>query len=134
MKKIGTLNSSISAVVADMGHMDTLAIADAGLPVPRETDKIDLALIKGVPGFLQTLETILSELQVEEAIVAEEIQTEHPSSILILEGIKRLMGDIPLTFVSHDNFKNLLPSCRAVVRTGECTPYANIILCSGVTF
>ena len=134
MKKIGTLNSNISAVVADMGHMDTLAIADAGLPVPRKTDKIDLALIKGVPGFLQTLETILSELQVEKAILAEEIQSEHPSSILIFEGIKKLMGDIPLTFVSHDNFKNLLPSCRAVVRTGECTPYANIILSSGVTF
>jgi D-ribose pyranase len=134
MKKIGTLNSDISRVISDMGHMDKLVIADAGLPVPMDTEKIDLALTHGVPGFLQTLETILGELEVEAAIVAEEIQTKSPESLALFEELKKILGDIPVTFVSHEEFKKLLPSSRAVVRTGEMTPYANIILISGVIF
>lgn len=134
MKKIGVLNSGISRVIADMGHMDKLVIADAGLPIPMETEKIDLALTEGVPGFLQTLQAVLTELQVEEVIVAEEIQTATPSSKALFEEIKRSIRDIPVNFVTHEDFKDLLPSSRAVVRTGEFTPYANIILISGVTF
>lgn len=134
MKKIGVLNSGISRVIADMGHQDQLVIADAGLPIPMETEKIDLALTEGVPGFLQTLQAVLTELQVEEVIVAEEIQTATHSSKAMFEEIKRSIGDIPVNFVTHEDFKDLLPSSRAVVRTGEFTPYANIILISGVTF
>jgi D-ribose pyranase len=134
MKKIGVLNSGISRVIADMGHMDKLVIADVGLPIPMETEKIDLALTEGVPGFLQTLQAVFTELQVEEVIVAEEIQTATPSSKAMFEEIKRSIGDIPVNFVTHEDFKDLLPSSRAVVRTGEFTPYANIILISGVTF
>jgi D-ribose pyranase len=134
MKKIGVLNSGISRVIADMGHMDKLVIADAGLPITMETEKIDLALTEGVPGFLQTLQAVLRELQVEEVIVAEEIQTATPSSKAMFEEIKRSIGGIPVNFVTHEDFKDLLPSSRAVVRTGEFTPYANIILISGVTF
>ena len=33
MKKSGILNQPISAVIAGMGHTDTLVIADAGLPI-----------------------------------------------------------------------------------------------------
>ena len=134
MKKIGVLNSGISRVIADMGHQDQLVIADAGLPIPMETEKIDLALTEGVPGFLQTLQAVLTELQVEEVIVAEEIQTATHSSKAMFEEIKRSIGDILVNFVTHEDFKDLLPSSRAVVRTGEFTPYANIILISGVTF
>ncbi len=134
MKKIGILNSGISRVIADMGHLDQLVIADAGLPIPMETEKIDLALTEGVPTLLQTLQAVLTELQVEEVIVAEEFQTATPASKAMFEEIKRIIGDIPVNFVTHEDFKDLLPSSRAVVRTGEFTPYANIILISGVTF
>lgn len=34
MKKTGIINSEVSAVVANMGHMDWLSIGDAGMPVP----------------------------------------------------------------------------------------------------
>ncbi len=107
MKKIGTLNSNISRVISEMGHLDTLVVADAGLPIPKETPKIDLALTKGIPSFLQTLKTILSELEVEEAIVAQEIEMENSKSKTLFKEIKKIMGTIPVKHVSHEAFKKL---------------------------
>ena len=56
MKKIGIINGPISAVIAHLEHTDTLTVADAGLPTPATTQRIDLALKPGTPGFLETLE------------------------------------------------------------------------------
>jgi D-ribose pyranase len=131
MKKIGNLNQPLSAVIAGLGHMDTLVIADAGLPIPAETQRIDLALTEGIPTFLDTLGVVLREVQVERAMVAEEMLDVSPS---IYEAIVDLLGDVPIETVTHLILKEQTRSARAVVRTGEFTPYANIILVSGVVF
>jgi D-ribose pyranase len=131
MKKIGILNQPLSAVVAGLGHMDTMVIADAGLPIPAETQRIDLALTEGIPTFLDTLSTVLMEMQVERAIVAEEMLEVSPS---VYEAIVDLLGDVPIEVVTHLILKEQTRSARAVVRTGEFTPYANIILVAGVVF
>ncbi len=131
MKKIGVLNQPLSAVIARMGHADTLVIADAGLPIPRETQRIDLALTRGVPSVLETLGAVLSEMQVEEATVAEELIASNPD---LYGAIKALLGEVPITAVPHAHLKELTHAACAVVRTGECTPYANVILRAGVTF
>jgi D-ribose pyranase len=131
VKKIGILNQPISAVVAGLGHMDTLVIADAGLPIPPETQRIDLALTKGIPSFLDTLRVVLTEMQVERAIVAEEMLEVSPH---VYEATEELLGDVPVETMPHLMFKEQTRSARAVVRTGEFTPYANVILVSGVVF
>jgi D-ribose pyranase len=131
MKKTGVINAPISAVIAELGHTDTLTIADAGLPIPKDVHRIDLALSEGIPGFIDTLRVILSEMQVEKVIVADEMEQNSPS---ILTNIQHLLGEIPIDFVPHQQFKNLINSSRAIIRTGEFTPYANIILISGVVF
>jgi len=131
VKKIGILNQPISAVVAGLGHMDTLVVADAGLPIPPETQRIDLALTAGIPSFLDTLRVVLEEMQVERAIVAEEMIEVSPD---VYEAVKELLGDTPIETVTHLIFKEQTRSSRAVIRTGEFTPYANVILVAGVTF
>lgn len=131
MKKTGLLNKDLSEVIAGLGHLDMLTVGDAGLPVPDGVRRIDLALCKGVPGFLETVETIVSELQVERIIVAEETASTSPR---IESGLQRLFGEIPWEKVSHEQFKVLTARSRAIVRTGEFTPYANVILVSGVVF
>lgn len=131
MKKIGLLNQPISSVIAGMGHKDTLVVADAGLPVPPETQRIDLALAEGLPPFLDTLRAILTEMEVERAIVAEEMLEVSPE---MLEGVKGLLGDVPIETVPHETLKARSRSARAIVRTGEFTPYANVILVAGVVF
>jgi D-ribose pyranase len=131
MKKTTLLNQPISSVIAGLGHTDTLVVADAGLPIPPETRRIDLALKAGVPGFIETLRTVLSEMQVEKAIIAEEMTEVSPQ---MFAALKQVLGDVPIEMVSHLIFKEMTRNARAVVRTGEFTPYANVILVSGVTF
>lgn len=131
MKKTVLINAEMSAVVAQMGHLDTLVVADAGLPVPEATWRIDLALRPGVPGFLQVVETVLSELRIERAIVADELADGNPDFFADLRGV---LGDVPIDRVTHAQFKQLTPQARAIVRTGEFTPYANVILVAGVVF
>ncbi len=131
MKKIGILNKDISAVIAGMGHTDMLVVADAGLPIPPGVQRIDLALREGLPGFLETVEAIFGELQVERIIVAEEAQTVSPQ---ICERLTQIVGAVAVDMVPHAQFKTLTRSAAAVVRTGEFTPYANVILVSGVVF
>lgn len=131
MKKGTLLNSELSSVIARMGHTDTLTIGDCGLPIRGQAQRVDLALIKGIPGFLDTLDAVLSELCVERAVLAEEIRAVSPE--MHRQILSRLNG-IPVDYVPHEAFKNQTEGSRAVVRTGECTSYANIILVSGVTF
>ncbi len=128
MKKIGIINSPISAAIASLGHNDTLAIVDAGFPIPTTTQRIDLALEPGVPGFLQTLKVVLQELYVERIILAEEIKQYSPH---MLAGIQELLPEAPIQFVPHVEFKQIAPSSRAVIRTAEFTPFSNIILVAG---
>jgi len=131
VKKAILLNQPVSSVIAGMGHTDMLVIADAGLPVPRETERIDLALKAGVPGFIETLATVLTEMQVESVVIATEMIEVSPH---LYNALQEILGDIPIRAISHEDFKDLTREARAVVRTGEFTPYANIILFSGVTF
>jgi D-ribose pyranase len=131
VKKTGLLNSEISSVISKMGHTDGLAIGDCGLPIPEETKRIDLALIKDIPSFIATLKCVLTELQVEEVELAKETADVSP---LLFEEIKKEIGDVKITFITHEELKDKLKECKAVIRTGEQTPYANIILRSGVVF
>jgi D-ribose pyranase len=131
LKKIGILNKDISEVIASMGHMDMLVVADAGLPIPAGVQRIDLAVRKGLPGFLETVEAISGELQVERIVVAEETGAVSPH---IHAGLTKIFDGAEVETVSHAQFKELTKNAAAVVRTGEFTPYANVILVSGVVF
>lgn len=131
MKKTTLLHSDLSYVIATLGHLDTLVIADAGLPIPAETVRIDLALTQGVPGAIQTLKVVLDEMKVEKVILAEEAKDRNPG---FLEDVQGLLPGVPVEFVTHSEFKTRTADARAVVRTGEFSPYANVILVSGVVF
>lgn len=131
MKKTGVLNHRISEVIAVMGHGDHLAIGDAGLPIPPGVERIDLAVEPGLPAMLDVSRVVASELQVESIVVASELVERNPG--LAGQIADRFPG-ATVTDIPHEDFKAMLPRCRAVIRTGEVTPYANVILVSGVTF
>lgn len=131
MKKIGILNQPISAVIAGLGHTDTLVVADAGLPIPAGPQRIDLALTQGIPTFLATLRVVLSEMQIEKVIIAEEMTQVSPE---IYRAMQELVGDVPIETCTHTIFKVMSADARAIIRTGDFIPYANIILVSGVVF
>ncbi|NEG92926.1 D-ribose pyranase [Leclercia adecarboxylata] len=139
MKKGTVLNSEVSSVISRLGHTDTLVVCDAGLPIPHSTTRIDLALTQGVPSFMQVLDVVTTEMQVEEAILATEIKQYNPQlHETLLDHIKQLQqhqgNTIKISYITHEQFKKNTAESQAVIRSGECSPYANIILCAGVTF
>ncbi|MFO7448310.1 MAG: D-ribose pyranase [Ignavibacteriaceae bacterium] len=133
MKKNGVLNAPLSRLIASLGHTNRLVICDCGLPIPRHAEVVDLALAKNIPKFMQALNVILEEFNVEEAIIAEEMLSKSNG---LFEEVSAVLPGINIKKVSHEEFKKITKedSDTVFVRTGEATPYANIILVSGVTF
>ena len=129
MYKTGILNSEISKVLSDLGHTDRIVIADCGLPIPKEVKKIDLALSFGVPNFESVYEEVMKHMSVQKMIVAEEIKEDNVS---LFENITQ--SNIDTEYLSHERFKELTNDTVAIIRTGEATPFANVILESDVLF
>ena len=102
MKKTKVINSDISRVIAQMGHFDKLSIGDAGMPVPRGTEKIDLAVDSGIPSFMDVLNNVLEELEVQKIYLAEEIKENNPK---ILTQITDRLPNTPVEFIPHSDMK-----------------------------
>ena len=84
-----------------------------------------------MPSFIDVLEEVLKELEVQKMYIAEEIKTENPKQ---LEAIKKAVPNVEIEFIPHSELKKDLKSSKAFIRTGEETPYSNVILESGVVF
>ncbi|MET9909183.1 D-ribose pyranase [Streptomyces sp. NPDC006476] len=129
MKKAGILNRHLSGALAELGHGDGVLVCDAGMPIPKGPQVVDLAFRAGVPSFAVVLDGLLAELVVEGATAAKEVQGANPAVSALLE------GEFPeLELVPHERLKELSAQARLVVRTGEARPYANVLLRCGVFF
>lgn len=131
MKKTPLLHSALSLAIARLGHGDMIVIADAGLPVPEGTPCIDLAVTRGVPAFMQVLTAVMSEMQVERIVVARELRARSAG---MYDQIVAALPALTAQEIAHEELKALTRRARTVVRTGEFTPYANVILVAGVVF
>lgn len=131
MKKQGLLNSEISYLISKLGHTDTIVVSDAGLPIPKGVQRIDLALVPGKPSFIEMLDAVLIEMKVEKVTIASEMKQQNPDLYKI---ITEKFKDIEIEEVPHVEFKNQTAKAQAVIRTGEFKPFANIILQAGVVF
>ncbi len=134
MRKSATMiNPQLSRVISETGHTDLLVVTDAGLPIPAGSERIDLAYRQGAPAFLDVLDTVLGELVVEGATVSEEVAERSPHILQALRERFEGMG-FEIDLIPHEEFKRLTLGARAFVRSGEFTPYANVILHAGVAY
>lgn len=141
MRAFGLLNPALVSHIARLGHMDTFVIADCGLPIPRAIPVVDLSLVFGVPRFQDVLNAVLAEVVVEGATIAD--QTTDEVAGWITQAIKSgqeshaqgpQVDDGFFTRVDHAELKELTKQASFVIRTGETTPYANVIFSCGVPF
>jgi D-ribose pyranase len=132
MKRCGHLNRDVSRVLARMGHTDSLVIADCGLPVPEGVECIDLSVELGHPTFLQVLDSVLADFKADRAVFAQEAQDHNPA--VVTRAARLSHEGVQVDFLTHEALKILMRRTRAVIRTGEATPYANVLLYSGVIF
>ena len=128
MKRSGIINAPLAGRLARLGHTDLVVVADAGLPVPSHVPLVDLALVYGLPRFTDVLGALLDEIVVEHAWVSREADG-TPAGAWIDDAVGSTAER-----VDHADLKALVGSAQLVVRTGEDTAYANVVLRCGVPF
>ena len=147
MKTNGILNNDLARLVARLGHGDMLVITDRGFPFPRheKTECIDVSVGRNLPKFVDVVKVVLEELEIEKVIIADETKDISPHVYKELKDVvflkKNKGNDIVEENIPHLEFKDLVlngslqgKEVKGFVKTGEFTPYANIILISGVDF
>ncbi|GAY72357.1 D-ribose pyranase [Lentilactobacillus kosonis] len=134
MRKTNLLNTKLSNAISEIGHTQWLTIGDSGLPIKDDGRKIDLSVVRGLPLFIDVLKATLSEMKVQKVYLAKEIQTENPDQLAAIKGL--LDDDVEIVWTSHDELKAMSRDDNniATVRTGEITPFSNIVLESNVDF
>ncbi|WP_438445985.1 D-ribose pyranase [Gorillibacterium sp. sgz5001074] len=128
MKKGGILHPQLSRVLAETGHTDLIAVSDRGFPVPEGIERVDLGLVSGIPTVADVLQAIDAEFIIDTVILTHEMEEASPERYRELtEGYPH----IHFKRVPHQEFKQMCLEARAVVKTGDAVPYANIIIVSG---
>ncbi len=128
MKRSGILHPALSHLLASTGHTDYFTICDRGFPVPLRPERIDLALVEGIPTVLEVLRAIHEEFVINRVVVADEAEMVSPGHVAAL---RELLGPTRVMTMSHLELKALSQDARATIRTGDATPYGNIIVVSG---
>ena len=131
MKKSGILNVQLISHIAALGHKDLVLVGDARMPLPAGVPIVDLVLTGGIPTFRQPMDAILNEAVFEGYTIATEIEENNPE---LLAYIHEVLPDAEEERISHTELKEMSKRCKFAVRTGEFTPYPNIILRAGVAF
>ncbi len=128
MKRTGILHPGLGHLLASCGHTDYITVCDGGFPVPIGPERVDLALVPGIPTVLDVVRAIHAEWSVDRVLIADEMAE---VSLDFLRELRAVLGGVPLEVVSHLELKRLSQTARGTVRTGDTVPYANLILVSG---
>jgi D-ribose pyranase len=128
MRRDGLWHPRLLGLLAAAGHGDTVVIADAGLPIPRGVETVDLVWRSGEPGFMPVLEAIVAECPFERATVASEL-----SDRALRDRAAAVLGDALIDEVPHEQLKALTHDAIVAVRTGSVIPYTNVVLRCGVS-
>jgi D-ribose pyranase len=133
MKKKGILNPNIMQGLTSLGHLDSVVICDAGFPVPKHANIVDISLIAGIPNFMQVLKAVVNEIIVEEFVIFDFMEKYNKEYYL---EVKNIFTKQKAVECSMDDFRNRANDAKLFIRTGELLPASNIILVSssGVDF
>jgi D-ribose pyranase len=126
MLQTGILNPHVLDLIARIRHTNTLVIADWAFPYWPEIETVDISLCKGIPTVLDVLDLLTPVFKIGRIWQAEEfVNTNTTENITRFE---KSFGHIPLTREPHLDFKKRVPHAIGLIRTGDPTPYGNIIL------
>lgn len=132
MLKTGIFHPQLLRVLGEIRHKDLLVIGDAGLPIPKGVERIDLGWKQGSPGYLEVLEEIAKVLVIESATFATEALEVSPD--FHKEALKLLPEGSPVSYVPHTELKEISAGAKAIILTGEFTPYTNVVLTAGCAY
>ena len=129
MLKTGILNPDINHLLARIRHTNLLVISDRGFPYWPMIETVDISLVDGIPTVLQVLDAVRANLDICEIFMANEFKLENTAEVQQRFGAS--MQGVPVTFEPHVEMKKRVPGAIGLIRTGDTTQYANMVLMSG---
>jgi len=126
MLKNGILNPAINSLLSRVRHTNTLVIADRGFPFWPEIETVDISLVDDIPRVLDVLHAIRRNFVIGSVFMAEEFRVANRPDTQ--ETYFNVLSGISITFEPHLEFKKRVPRAIGLIRTGDTTQYANIIL------
>ena len=126
MLKTGILNPQINSLLSRVRHTNTLVIADRGFPYWPGVETIDISLVDDLPRVADVLRAVRGNFEIGAYFMAEEFRTNNPRKVVAQR--MELTKGVPLTFEPHVKFKQRVPQAIGLIRTGDSTPYSNLIL------
>jgi D-ribose pyranase len=126
MLKTGILNPDLNSLLSRVRHTNTLVISDRGFPFWPEIETVDISLVDDLPRVLEVLRAIRLNFNIGRVFMADEFHANN-SAETRTEFESALTG-IPLVFERHTEFKKRVPAAIGLIRTGDTTQYANMIL------
>jgi len=129
MIRQGILNPLINSLLSRVRHTNMLVIADRGFPCWPGIETVDISLVDGIPTVLQVLEAIRPNFDIVQIYMAWEFREENTPEAQ--ERLAKATAGIALVFEPYAEMKKRVPQAIGLIRTGDATQYANMILVSG---
>ena len=129
MYNIRILNPQLLSLLARVRHTNALIIADRGFPFYSGPETVDISLVNDVPTVVQVLAAIRPEFRIQHAYMAHEFL--ESNTLETQARFTAALADIPFSYESHVEFKRRVPGAIGLIRTGDTTQYANVVLVSG---
>lgn len=124
----GIINPQLSSLLCRIRHTNALVIADAAFPFWKEVETVDLTLVRGIPTIPQVLDAILPNFSAGSVHMAVEFKSHNTAETQAL--FTQACREVPMHFEPHLEFKKRVPHAIGLIRTGDTTPYGNLILTS----
>jgi D-ribose pyranase len=126
MLKNGILNPAINSLLSRVRHTNTLVIADRGFPFWPGIETVDISLVDDIPRVLDVLKAIRQNFVVGAAFMAEEFRSLNGAATQ--QEFSSALSDISIAYEPHVDFKKRVPRAIGLIRTGDTTQYANVII------
>ena len=126
MLKTGILNPHINALLSRVRHTNTLVIADRGFPFWPLIETVDISLVDDIPTVLDLLQAIRPNFQIGKAWMAQEFVKQNNARTR--SAFTDALRGITVAHEPHGEFKKRVPHAIGLIRTGDTTQYANVIL------
>ena len=116
----------LASLLARFRHANAIAVLDAPFPSYPDVETVDLIVRRGLPTIPDLVDLILAEHEVSSVVMAEEFR-QHVDAATQADYLSHL-GDLPVEWIPHVDFKGEVGRCLGIVHTGDPVPYSNVIL------
>lgn len=128
MLKTGILNPAVNSLLCRIRHTNTLVISDRGFPFWPNIETVDISLVDDIPKVLDVLRAMTKNFVIAQAFMAEEFLAENKPKTK--DAFTAALQGTPILYEPHVVFKRRVPQAIGLIRTGDTTPYGNVILVS----